>query len=81
MQYSQVQDKYLTELQTLENDLKLNGRRGKQIEAKRTAESQAFTNDIQAMRKRVHDYERHIKRLKLFVDREDTDSLVQELQN
>ena len=29
----------------------------------------------------MQDYERHIKRLKQFVDREDTDSLVQELQN
>ena len=33
------------------------------------------------MRKRVADYERHIKKLKLYVDREDTESLVQELQN
>ena len=33
------------------------------------------------MRKRVTDYERHIKRLKMYVDREDTDALVEELQN
>lgn len=33
------------------------------------------------MRKRVADYERHIKQLKLFVDKEDTEALVGELQN
>jgi hypothetical protein len=40
----------------------------------------AFTNDIHIIRKRVADYERHIKRLKYHVDKEDTDSLIKELQ-
>ena len=31
------------------------------------------------MRKRVQDYELHIKRLKQFVDKEDTEALVGEL--
>lgn len=76
MQYAQVQDQYLAELQTLEAQLKANTKRGKKIENKRTTETAAFTNDITALRKRVTDYERHIKRLKQFVDQEDTDSLV-----
>lgn len=54
-------------------------KRGKKIESKRTTESSAYSNDIQTLRKRVADYERHIKKLKLYVDREDTESLVQEL--
>ena len=81
VQYAQVQDQYLSELQTLEAQLKANTKRGKKIENKRTTETAAFTNDITALRKRVTDYERHIKRLKQFVDQEDTESLVQELQN
>ena len=81
VQYSQVQDQYLGELQSLEAQLKANTKRGKKVEAKRTAETATFTNDIAAMRKRVQDYERHIKRLKQFVDKEDTEALVAELQN
>ena len=79
MQYSQVQDQYLRELQSLEAKLKANTKRGKKIENKRTTETAAFSNDIIALRKRVTDYERHIKRLKNFVDQEDTESLVTEL--
>ena len=71
----------MSELQSLEARLKVNTKRGKKIESKRTAETATFTNDIAAMRKRVQDYERHIKRLKHFVDKEDTDALVNELQN
>ena len=74
-----MQDQYLKELQELEGQLKSNTKRGKKIDAKRTTETSAFTNDITALRKRVQDYERHIKRLKTFVDKEDTDALVQEL--
>ena len=74
-----MQDQYLGELQTLEARLKENTKRGKKVEAKRTAETATFTNDIAAMRKRVQDYEMHIKRLKQFVDKEDTEALVGEL--
>ena len=81
VQYAEVQDEYLLELQSLETQLKVNSKRGKKIENKRVGEVNSFTNDVQALRKRVQDYERHIKRLKMFVDKEDTDSLVQELQN
>ena len=76
VQYAQVQDQYLSELQTLESSLKANTKRGKKIEGKRTTETAAFSNDIVALRKRVTDYERHIKRLKNYVDQEDTESLV-----
>ena len=81
VQYAQVQDQYLAELQDLESQLKANAKRGKRVEGKRQAETNTFSNDIVAMRRRVQDYERHIKRLKLFVDKEDTEALVQELQN
>ena len=70
----------MAELSSLEAQLKANGKRGKKIDGKRTTETAMFQNDIQALRKRVQDYERHIKRLKLYVDREDTDALVQELK-
>ena len=76
-----MQDQYLSELQALEQRLKANSKRGKKIETKRQAETATYSNDVSALRKRVQDYERHIKRLKMFVDKEDTDALVQELQN
>ena len=81
MQYSQVQEKYLQELQKLEGEIKKVSKKSKQLDTRRSIESQAFTNDIQSLRKRVQDYERHIKRLKMYVDKEDTDALVEELQN
>lgn len=71
----------MSELQSLESRLKENTKRGSKIEAKRQAETATFSNDIAAMRKRVTDYERHIKRLKLYVDKEDTEALVEELQS
>ena len=71
----------MRELQDLEGELGANRKRSKKIENKRATETATFSNDVQALRKRVQDYERHIKRLKMFVDREDTDALVQELQN
>ena len=56
-------------------------KRVRKLDDKRSNERAAFTNDIQALRKRVTDYERHIKRLKHFVDKEDTEALLEELQN
>ena len=46
-----------------------------------TAESATFSKDMIVLRRRVQDYESHIKRLKVFVDSEDTDNLVKELRN
>ena len=76
VQYSQVQEEYLSKLKGLEAEIKKINKRGKQFDTRRAIESQAFISDIQALRKRVSDYERHIKRLKLYVDKEDTDALV-----
>ena len=81
VQYSQVQEQYLTELKRLESEIKKTAKRCKQFDGRRNIEASAFTNDIQTLRKRVTDYERHIKRLKLYVDKEDTDALVHELKN
>ena len=51
-------------------------KRGKHSEAKRHRETQAFQSDVQSLRKRVTDYERYIKQLKEYVDKEDTEGLV-----
>ena len=66
----------MAELASLESQLKSNGKKGKKVDQKRQAETAMFQNDIQVLRKRVQDYEGHIKRLKMYVDREDTDALV-----
>lgn len=79
VQYSEVQDKYLKELQELDMKIKMTSKRVKKLDDRRTNERSAFTNDIQALRKRVTDYERHIKRLKTYVDKEDTEALLGEL--
>ena len=71
-----MQTQYLAELKKLESEIKSVNKYGKQLEGRRNIEAQAFTGDIQALRKRVTDYERHIKRLKHYVDKEDTDALV-----
>jgi hypothetical protein len=44
-------------------------------------EQQAFTGDIQSIKKRVIDFERYIKRLKAHVDEEKTTELIEELEN
>jgi chromosome segregation ATPase len=75
-----VQDEYLKELKRLEREINAQTQRAKVYETRRETENVAFTNDIQIIRKKVADYERHIKKLKYHVDKEDTDSLVKELQ-
>lgn len=81
VQYSGVQDKYIDELKRLEREIAIQSQRVKVLETRRENETVAFSNDIQIIRKRVVDYERHIKKLKHHVDKEDTESLVKELQN
>lgn len=81
VQYSTVQDEYLKELKRLEREINIQTQRARVYETRRDTDSVAFTNDIQIIRKRVLDYERHIKKLKHHVDKEDTESLVKELQN
>ena len=51
------------------------------IESRRVTENQAFTNDIQSVKKRVINFERYIKRLKKHVDEENTSELITELEN
>ena len=53
----------------------------KQIEKRRLTEQQAFTSDIQSIKKRVINFERYIKRLKKHVDEEKTAELITELEN
>ena len=79
VQYAEAQDKFLSDLKTLEHDLKVMTQRGKYTEGKRHTEAQAFQSDVQSLRKRVTNYERYIKQLKEYVDKEDTAGLVQQL--
>lgn len=44
-------------------------------------ETQTFKGDIQAIKKRVINFERYIKRLKKHVDEEKTAELITELEN
>lgn len=53
----------------------------KVIETRRLTEAQAFTTDIQSIKKRVINFERYIKRLKKHVDDEKTAELITELEN
>lgn len=53
----------------------------KDLERRRIVESQAFTGDIQSVKKRVINFERYIKRLKKYVDEEKTTDLITELEN
>lgn len=76
-----MQDDYLKELKRLEKEIAVQTQRTKVFETRRDNENVAFSNDIQIIRKRVVDYERHIKKLKHHVDKEDTESLIKELQN
>ena len=80
-QYSQVQQKYMDDIK--QNEAKLSQVRDKIkiIEARRMTEQQAFTGDIQSIKKRVIDFERYIKRLKAHVDEEKTTELIEELEN
>lgn len=39
-----------------------------------------YQGDVQTLRQRVAQYEKHIKKLKQFVDNEDTEMLVKELE-
>ena len=55
----------------MEQDLKMTMQRGKHIESKRHTESQAYQSDVQALRKRVVNYESYIKQLKDYVDKDD----------
>lgn len=76
VKHTEAQDKMLNQLKNLEMDLKSMTKRGKHSEAKRHRETQAFQGDVQSLRKRVTDYERYIKQLKEYVDKEDTEGLV-----
>mmetsp|Transcript_24787 Transcript_24787/g.38584 ORF Transcript_24787/g.38584 Transcript_24787/m.38584 type:complete len:81 (-) Transcript_24787:45-287(-) len=51
------------------------------IDSRRLTETQAFSNDIQSIKKRVINFERYIKRLKQHVDEENTAELINELEN
>ena len=46
------------------------------IETRRATETQAFTNDIKTLKKKVNEYESYIKNLKDFVDQEKTQELI-----
>jgi hypothetical protein len=64
VQYSGAQDKYLEDLKRIESEIAVQTPKTKVLETRRDNENVAFTNDIQIIRKRVADYERHIKNLK-----------------
>lgn len=51
------------------------------IESRRITENQAFSADIQSIKRRVINFERYIKRLKKHVDEEKTEELIAELEN
>lgn len=51
------------------------------IESRRVTENQAFSADIQSIKRRVINFERYIKRLKKHVDEEKTEELIAELEN
>eukprot|EP00347_Sterkiella_histriomuscorum_P001132 403373203 len=77
IQYSQVQDKYLADLQNMESNLHMVVDKSKLLVNRRATENQAFQGDVLTLKKRVNQYERYIKTLKDLVDQEKTDDLLQ----
>ncbi|CDW88882.1 UNKNOWN [Stylonychia lemnae] len=80
IQYSQVQDKYLSDLQSMERNLNQVIDKSKLIVSRRATESNAFNGDVQTLKKKVKNYEAYIKTLKDLVDQEKTQELVNILQ-
>ena len=70
----------MAELKSLKSQIKTIKQRGDDLSEQRVRESAMFQSDCTTLRQRVNQYERHIKRLKMFVDKEDTEALVQELE-
>ena len=81
IQYEKVQKEYSENIKKLERDIIQCTDKIKLIEARRQTETQAFTTDIQNIKKRVINFERYIKRLKKHVDEEKTNELIAELEN
>lgn len=80
-QYEAIQEKYMVELKELAEDIRFCRDKVKIIDQRRTTETQAFSADIQSIKKRVINFERYIKRLKRYVDDEQTAELIAELEN
>lgn len=81
VQFEKFRDEYTLEERKLAMELKSTEKRGKNVQAQRQRESGTFVNDVQTLRKRVSAYEKHIKKLKILVDKEDTQNLIKELDN
>lgn len=60
-------------------DIKKIQKRGAVTQDQRQRESGTFIKDVQTLRKRVGQYEKHIKKLKVLVDKEDTENLIKAL--
>lgn len=60
-------------------DIKKIEKRGRITQDQRQRESGTFVKDVQTLRKRVGQYEKHIKKLKVLVDKEDTENLIKAL--
>ena len=60
-------------------DIKKIEKRGRVTQDQRQRESGTFVKDVQTLRKRVGQYEKHIKKLKVLVDKEDTENLIKAL--
>lgn len=81
VQYGDVQQKCQVESRDLQQKLAECKDKIAIIESRRITESQAFSADIQSIKRRVINFERYIKRLKKHVDEEKTEELIAELEN
>jgi hypothetical protein len=57
----------------LRKQLKQTKKRGVEAQSLRVRESAMYQGDLQTLRQRVSQYEKHIKKLKMFVDKEETE--------
>lgn len=80
-QFEQFSEDSTLELKELEQKIGLCKKQIKFLDKLRLTESQAFSSDIQSVKKRVINFERYIKRLKAHVDEEKTTELITELEN
>ena len=81
MQFEQFKEDSSVKLEDLEKNIHICQRKIRALDKQRLAETQAFSSDIQSLKKRVINFERYIKRLKAHVDEEKTTELITELEN
>ena len=81
VQFEQFKEESESKLDGLEKHIHICQKKIRILDKQRLTDGQSFKNDIQSVKKRVINFERYIKRLKSYVDEEQTTQLINELEN